>query len=153
MTLDPDIKACAFRLLARREHSRHELRQKLLMRGYDAGLSHDVLDYLAKESWQSDVRFAESYVRSRINKGYGRLKIQAALQERAVASCIIATHLSQDDDFWFEQILHVWQKKFNMVAKFPSPEFMKQHRFLLSRGFTGEEIKRLWAFILSKGEQ
>jgi regulatory protein len=175
--LDSEIKACAFRLLARREHSRYELRQKLLLRDYDVALVEDVLDYMAEEHWQSDERFTENYVRSRINKGYGRLKIQAELQERAVDSSLIAIHLSQDEDFWFEQIKQVWQKKFNKslpkltavrgikveperrnaaygerssVSEFANSELMKQYRFLQSRGFTGEDIKRLWTFIYEK---
>ena len=53
--------------LARREHSVHELRQKLLKKFSDATESvvNVVLDQLEKDNLQSDTRFAESYSRYR----------------------------------------------------------------------------------------
>ena len=95
-TLDPDVKACAFRIMARREHSQHELYQKLLTREYAQALVKDVVDYMVKEGWQSDERFAENFIRSRINRGYGRIKIQAELNERMVSSSLIAKFLPDD---------------------------------------------------------
>ena len=62
------LSARAVRLLARREHSRAELRQKLrLKHRNEAPLSDElldaVLDKLVEDGYQSDKRFAELLVR------------------------------------------------------------------------------------------
>jgi len=52
----------AIQLLTRREHSRQELTQKLLLKNYPRSEIDELLDALAKENLQSDFRFATTYV-------------------------------------------------------------------------------------------
>jgi len=72
----------AMDLLARREHARGELERKLAAAGFDADIAADVLQRLADEGLQSDRRFVESFVQSRINQGKGPLRIHADLGQR-----------------------------------------------------------------------
>ena len=148
--METDIQTVAVRLLARREHSRYELMQKLLLRQFQASAITLVLDHLVKKNWQSDERFAEHYVRSALSKGYGALKIQAGLRERGIPAAMIAEALSKVPDVWLTHIQKVWQKKFGTIVEYGSLSFMKQQRFLQSRGFMGEDIKRLWAILYEK---
>ena len=60
-----DVRLAAMRLLTRREHSCQELKQKLERKGFNAGLVEDITAQLQQEGLLSDVRFAESYQRSR----------------------------------------------------------------------------------------
>lgn len=144
------IKACALRLLARREHAKNELIRKLLQRNFKLENILPVLETLTEKNWQSDERFVENYIRSCINKGYGPLKIEAALRERGISSAMITQYLPHDRDFWSEQIKKVWEKKFSRVDKTDHSSVIQQQRFLLSRGFTGEQIKK--AVIPSEAE-
>ena len=64
------VENAAMRLLARRDYSRLELWRKLSKRG-EEGIVNAVLDALADKDYQSDQRFADLLVRSRISALYG----------------------------------------------------------------------------------
>jgi regulatory protein len=68
-------------LLARREHSAHELRQKLEKREFDRDEIELALEVLQQNNLQSDARFTESYVNHRTNAGLGPIKIAHELLE------------------------------------------------------------------------
>ena len=68
--IDPnDIRIAAMDFLARREHSRRELRQKLLRRFKAPELIDTQLNRLTEENLQSDSRYAGSFLRQRIHPG------------------------------------------------------------------------------------
>ncbi len=140
MTNFQQINQKALRYLANREHSRSELQQKLQNQGYDISVIHDVLDDLAAQDYQSDKRFAESYTRYRINKGYGILYIRQALRQRGVSYDLIEIVLAQHEDIWFDLVREVQQKHFLHNPSNPR-EYAKQVRFLQYRGFTQEQIR------------
>jgi len=72
--------------LAAREHSRGQLRLKLLKKAHSEGASDKALDYLEREGWLSDWRFAEEWLRSRGAKRYeGRTRLLRELQGRGIA--------------------------------------------------------------------
>lgn len=64
-----EIRESCLQLLARREHSQKELLNKLLIKGFNKDVILAVIEELAKQGWQSDLRYAESYARHRIEKG------------------------------------------------------------------------------------
>ncbi|HLB58208.1 MAG TPA: regulatory protein RecX [Coxiellaceae bacterium] len=127
----------AIQLLARREHSRLELKQKLLARNYSEQEINTLLETLETKNLQSDARFAACYVRSRLAAGFGPLRIEAELQERGVSSSLIADNIYQADIHWEVELKTLWQKKFNKTQN----DIEKQYRFLQSRGYTLEQIK------------
>lgn len=133
----------AVRLLARREHSRAELRNKLLLRSQPIGIIDDVLDHLAERGLQSDDRFAESYTRMRIRRGYGSTKIRVELQARDVARDVIERAFAETDECWIENATNVLAKKFLKNKSFDSSprELAKMQRFLWSRGYNSEQVK------------
>ncbi|OAD20721.1 Regulatory protein RecX, partial [Candidatus Thiomargarita nelsonii] len=57
--------------LSIREHASDELRHKLLKKGFAASVIDKVVIQLQTDNLLSDERFVESYVRIRINKGFG----------------------------------------------------------------------------------
>lgn len=136
----------ALGILARREHSRHELRQKLLQRHPGrAELIDHLLTQLESEGCQSDQRYTDAYIRSRRNKGYGFQRILQELRIKGIASDIIETVLMDQPDIASEQQLYqVWQKKFKVPPK-DWREKARQSNFLRFRGFSAEEIERLFA--------
>src|ERR1041385_5485572 len=75
----------ALTLLARREHSARELKSKLVRKGLDADESAAALAQLQAKDYQSDARFGEMLVRSRIAQGYGPRWIVAELKTHGIA--------------------------------------------------------------------
>ena len=59
----------ALSLLAVREHTAKEIREKLLKRGYGDDEVDEAISHLLEEGAIDDARYVESYVRSRIRKG------------------------------------------------------------------------------------
>ncbi|WP_455206302.1 regulatory protein RecX [Kaarinaea lacus] len=136
-----DARLAAMRLLTRREHSSQELKQKLQRKGFDASLVEKISDDLRKEGLLSDARFAESYMRSRCNKGYGPVRIQLELKQRGVGEEIIAATIIDDDSEWFELARRVREKRFGNALPGSATERMKQQRFLQYRGFNQQHLK------------
>ncbi|MEW8403877.1 MAG: regulatory protein RecX [Candidatus Thiodiazotropha taylori] len=138
-----EIEAAAVRLLAAREHSQQELRRKLLSRHYDEALIEQVLDDLTSASLQSDGRFAESFVESRVRKGQGPLRIGMELRERGISQALIDEVLVPYEDEWQQLLGEVHDAKYGAIRAESNKELAKRARFLESRGFPSEMIRRL----------
>jgi regulatory protein len=81
------IRRAAMDWLARREHARREIEQKLLRRFPDATAAiGPVLDELEHEGLLNTARFVENFTRSRVRRGYGPRRITAELRTRGVRS-------------------------------------------------------------------
>ncbi|HVV68369.1 MAG TPA: regulatory protein RecX [Gammaproteobacteria bacterium] len=137
------VRACALRLLARREHSRTELVQKLLLRHFSEDLIHAVIDSMLAKGWQSDLRFAKAYVEQQIQRGYGALKIEIELKKRGIAKELIVLVLPSDNAFWQQQLRKLWNNKFKETNKTRPVTQAQQIRFLQSRGFSWQQIKSM----------
>ena len=91
------MRAFAYRLLGRREYSLFELRQRLVRKWPSETdidrRAADLVDALASENLVSDERFAESFVRSRIQRHQGPVKIRAEMRTRGVPDSLIAQEL------------------------------------------------------------
>lgn len=132
----------AVRLLARREHSALELQYKLRQRGHEAEEINSELAALQERGWQSDERFAESRVASRVGAGHGPLKIRAELQAAGVGESEARQALQAAEVDWDRQIRELHQRRFGGPPDGPKA-WQKQYRFLAARGFTAEQIHRV----------
>ncbi|HTQ98479.1 MAG TPA: regulatory protein RecX [Candidatus Acidoferrum sp.] len=137
-------RRAALDLLARREHSLHELFEKVCER--HAELDPDevvrpVLQQLAADNLQSDARFVESWINYRSARGDGPLKISASLQPRKISSAVLKQKLYEEGPDWVELCREALRKKFRLEGKPNASEHAKIQRFLMQRGFTGEQIR------------
>ncbi len=130
-------------MLAAREHSREELRRKLLSRRYDEILIEQVLDGLASSSLLSDGRFAETFVESRVRKGQGPLRIGMELRERGISQMMVDQALAPYEDQWQQLLSEVHDAKYGVTRAKSNKELARRVRFLESRGFPSELISRL----------
>jgi regulatory protein len=128
-------------LLARREHGRAELERKLIAAGFDADVAADALQQLSEEGLQSDRRFVESFVQSRINQGKGPLRIQADLGQRGVASGLIDDVLKAIGEDWYALARDARLKKFGRSRPAEFRDKARQMRFLQYRGFEPDQIR------------
>lgn len=135
-----DIRLQAMNLLARREHLRQELVLKLGKRfGADAADEITaVLDDLETENLLCDQRFAGSYIRQRVGKGYGPDRIRQELRQKGVASELLDIAMDEADVDWVERAAQVRLKKFGPTPPADFQEKARQLRFLNYRGFGGE---------------
>ena len=142
-----DIRYAAMDFLARREHSRHELLQKLLRRFGESvgseGIVEGVIDELAEENLQSDARFAEAFVRQRSQRGYGPLRIRQQMREKGLSDELVSNYLYADTSRnWAAIARAARQKKFGAVLELDYQAKAKQMRFLQYRGFDADIVRR-----------
>lgn len=129
-------------LLARREHTKRELILKLRARSCPDEIIYKVVDALAEEGMQSDARFAETFVRNRIDRGAGPLRIRAEMMARGCDDEIIEDTLKHFSEWWKDLAVEVYQKRYGKESE-PEDfqEKSKRMHFLQSRGFTSEQIQ------------
>ena len=148
------LKARALRWLAQREHSRAELRRKLMQHavaGAQAGAEAEspalapaarveaLLDWLEAHRYLSQDRFVESRVHARASR-FGNLRIRQELQQHQVTLPAEALQALKDSELHRARSVH--QRKF---AELPqgAAEHARQARFLAGRGFSPEVIRRV----------
>ena len=131
----PNLMTKALSILARREHSRWELAQKLSSWTEDKNLIEAVLNECETQNWLNETRFVEAYIRYRSQKLYGPKKIAYELQQKKIASELIETSLSKSNINWEELSERAKQKKFGSAEAKSSLEKAKHQQYLYQRGF------------------
>ena len=134
------VRKKAMDLLARREHTRAELERKLESAGFEADVVVAVVEALGDEGLQSDTRFVESFVQSRINQGKGPVRIRAELREKGVAESVTDKVIETAGVDWLALAAEVRQKKFGRAAPADFKDKSRQMRFLQYRGFESDQI-------------
>jgi len=138
-----DVRLAAMDLLARREHSRDELRRKLLCRFSDSDLVGREIDRLAAENLQSDDRFAGSYLRQRVGRGYGPLRIRGEMRQRGIGDEGIAQAFAAAGCDWNALAARALERKFGTRPCADLREKARRSRFLQYRGFAFEHFAHL----------
>jgi regulatory protein len=136
-----ELRQQAIRLLARREHTRVELARKLAGLGTQEEIDAVLADMEASQL-QSDNRTAESYLRSNASR-LGASRLRHTLKTRGVAPEMIEEQLAQADlPDEIERARAAWSRKFSVAPANPK-EWARQARFLQSRGFAGDIVRKL----------
>ncbi len=135
-------KNSAIYSLAMREHSRQELYKKLIQKEYSEGVElNKLLDELEESDYLNDQRFTESFIRYRVSRGQGKVKISNDLKMRGVSVSLISYSMKQSDADWFALASQLREKKYGEDIPDDYKEKVKQMRFLSSRGFDAEMIR------------
>ena len=132
-------------LLARREHSEQELRQKLKSREFDAEAIEAAIQSLLQDGLLSDERFIESYVNHRFNAGMGPVRIRYELRQKGISDALVDQYIEAFVDRWDPLMRQLRERKYGAVIPENYNERMKQARFLQNRGFSPESVMRLFA--------
>ncbi|MEK6807135.1 MAG: regulatory protein RecX [Pseudomonadota bacterium] len=140
-TNPPGARDAALRLLSRREHSARELKRKLSARGVDETEASAAIAALASRDLQSDSRYAEQLIRTRIAQGHGPRRIEAELQLAGLARDDVQQALERADCDWGELAQRTLMKRFRGLADTPALR-RKQQQFLYARGFESRQIAR-----------
>lgn len=148
--------------LAQREHSRAEMQRKLLPHaralvaqaraageggvpaetpepGEVTARVTEVLDWLEANRYLCEKRFAESRIHARVAR-HGNLRIQQELAQHGIALDAEAAQALKSSEF--ERAREVWGRRFEAPAADAAAR-ARQARFLSSRGFSAETVRRV----------
>ena len=137
----PSLKGRALRLLSGREHSRAELERKLASFEEEPGTLAQTLDELQAKGFINEQRVIESVVHRRADK-LGLVRIKQELQSKGLDSVAVAEALEGLRATECGRALAVWRKKFSAPPE-DAQAAAKQMRFLASRGFGTDVIRRV----------
>jgi regulatory protein len=136
-----DIRQAIMRMLARREFSEHELRQRLRQLTFtESDIDVAIADAVAF-GWLSDERFTASRIRHGADKGWGPLRIWNSLQQHHIDRSDFDAALEALEIEWLELARRVKVKKFGEQGTADRKLLMKQQQFLRYRGFNHEQIE------------
>jgi regulatory protein len=134
------LKGRALRLLSQREHSRTELERKLSQHEEVPGELAKALDELQARDFINDGRAVDSVVNRRSGK-LGSARIQQELAAKGLSGEAVAQAMASLKESELSRAQEVWRKKFGTAPQDPQAK-AKQMRFLLSRGFPSEVVRR-----------
>ena len=136
----PSLKGRALRLLSQREHSRTELERKLAQHEEVPGELAKALDELQARDFINDGRAVDSVVHRRSGK-LGNARILQELAAKGLSGEAVAEAMADLKDSEPRRAQEVWQKKFGGAPQDLQAR-AQQMRFLLSRGFNAEVVRR-----------
>lgn len=141
MEIEAEIRCAVISLLARREYSRAEIGQKYRDK-YDPVLLANVLDRCQADGYQSDQRFAQMLIRSKVDQGYGLLRILQEGKRKGLDEALLKEHIQEQALDWFELAVALCKRKFkDKKDKHDRKLYEKRMRYLLTRGFSFEQAK------------
>ena len=135
------LKGRALRLLSQREHSRAELTTKLTPHVQDCEDLGALLDELQAKDFINETRVLESVLHRRASR-MGAARIRQELQAKGLAGEAIQDAVARLQDSELDRARGVWARKFAQPPQTPQ-ENAKQTRFLLTRGFSGDVVRRV----------
>ena len=146
---DPYRKALntALRILTRRDHSKHELSQKLKARGYAGEVIDEVISECERFDYINDERTAQVFIRQLQRKGYGRKRIRFELNSKGFRGKHIQAVLSEtisdaDECQCAEKTIQKHARRFDREKDILKKKD-KIYRFLYGRGFSKAVISEL----------
>ena len=137
----PDAYKKALGLLVRREHSHKELARKLRAKGADADDAAAALAKLAEQGYQSESRFAEMLIRTRLGGGYGPLHIRAELGTHGISQVTAATLMAEAEPDWPSLAVEALRRRYAGRPALDRAERLKRAHFLQRRGFDAATIR------------
>jgi len=138
---EKSLLARALGALARREHSRAELRRKLAPHAESAEQLDRLLADLEAKKLLSDRRLAEVMARSR-GERFGAARVKQELRARGVADPLVRETVGELSRTELNRAREVWRRKFDAPPA-DAAERARQMRFLAQRGFDAEVIRRV----------
>ncbi len=139
--LNSDITKLITKYLSIREHSKLELQNKLSQKGHDLSDIRECINEFSSKDVQSDIRFTEEFIRSKLKKNKGPRLISSELVSRGIADSIINKKISEISyQEWCEVAFLALKKKLN-GSSVSIEDKDKIYSFLISRGFEHKMIK------------
>ena len=131
-------KNAALKIVEKSYKSEKELKDKLLLKGYDNLTIDKTLNFLKEYNFLSDTNYVKMYVKDR-SRLQGKKKIKYDLIKKWINDNLIEEEISNiDEDEEREVAYNMALKKYNVLSKRESDKYklsQKLYRFLLSKGY------------------
>ncbi len=157
----------ACRILGIREHSEKQIRTKLIKKGFESKDVAQAIKFLYQESWLSNERFCGSFIRSRVSKGQGKIRIEFELIQNEVAQNLINEAFENENIDWQIECEKVLGKKissihstniFSVIGESTNDknienneldfkDKLKIERFMKYRGFETSQVRKAFSKI------
>ena len=155
-----DCRRAMMNMLARREHSAQELRQKskekfhaqphrfAALQSFDHHGISDIIDdailKLQEDGLQNDERFTDCYIRARAALLYGPERIKAELFKKGVSQTVISTQMQTSEIDWQWSLQLALDKKCQgSPAALEINEQRKLMAYLARRGFDEHDVRNI----------
>ncbi len=136
-----ELLSCALALISRRELGRSEFIAKLISREFDKTEVEGAADWCEAQGFINESRYVESTAR-RLSSRYGTSRVVQTLRSKGVTDDAINQAVPDLKANELVQARALWARKFGAPPANAS-EKAKQVRFLQSRGFGFDIIKRV----------
>jgi len=137
------LKGRALRLLAQREHSRLELERKLAAHVAEGDDLTAVLDELEAKNFINPERVAQSVAYRRGSK-LGTARVVQEMRSKGLHEDTVRAATQELRATEWPRAHAIWRQRFGAPAETPQ-EKLKQMRFLASRGFSGDVVRKVVA--------
>jgi regulatory protein len=134
----------ALRMLARRELSESQIRQRLTRHGHDADAIEEAVTRLRNERAIDDARVAEAIARTETSVGRrGRLRVRLKIERAGIAAATAKSAVDEafdtiDDDALMEASIDKRLHGRQTIAD--DREFQRMYRYLVGQGFEPDRI-------------
>jgi len=136
-----EAKNTAYRLLKIRNRSEQEIRVKLKEKDFPNDIIEETTRYLKTVNLIDDRLFAKGFIRSRLNKPFGKRRIVLELQQKGVSKDIIKETLLSETENYDEKDTAINLVRKRAVKYHGIEETKKQQRlfaYLIRRGFSSD---------------
>lgn len=125
-------------LIAVRDHSEHELRQKLHLREFTDEEIEAALEKARHQNWMADPSsLAKRWSEQLHSKNKGLDFINASLSEKGLPS------VARDEALELEKAMKLVKNKYSDLSRLSQEEKAKAARFLASRGFDSSTVRKV----------
>jgi regulatory protein len=143
---EQDLYDYALRILMRRAHSVHEMKQKLLRRADSELLAQVVLARLKESGQLDDSRYAKQFTRQRTEvRKQGKFRITRDLRARGVPDRHINAAITESAESHDEAAIvrqRIERKLRSFRGEISDKKFASIYRSLLAAGFPSDLIRR-----------
>jgi regulatory protein len=142
-----DAYSAALRMLAQRELSEAQIRQRLARRGYDRGAVDGAVERLTSERHIDDARVAAVMARSETTRRKrGRLRVKRHIEAAGIAASVAQHAVDEafrhiDADALMAAALERRLRGENTIGD--DREFQRLYRYLCAQGFEPERVLAL----------
>jgi len=136
------------RLCSRREYCLFDLQQKLIKWNLQEKDIFSVLEFLQKENYINEERFAIAFVKDKFRfNHWGSVKIKYALQQKQISEKFIVIALNEIDEAECESLIKKLIQDKKRTLKADSDYLLQQKvmKSLMAKGFPYEKIKKLYS--------
>ena len=154
MTSKEQILSALQNLCVRREYCTSDIRRKALDRCEgDKAMADELVASLKADRFVDDVRYASAFAREKASiQGWGPLKITFQLRGKGISDEAIREALSEVDSSSSEaKLRNLAVSKYRLLSGDPQSR-LKLLKYLLSRGYSYDEIAPVVEEVTGKGE-